>query len=84
MGKSRYVRWSTHFLDALSLFDIDDYLWAENIELNSRGMKDIPGIDRIVKEKKIRIFVLLCPSLFLRRFFILSTRYSHQKSAGTI
>lgn len=57
LGKPTYNRWSTHFLDALSLFDIDDYLVVEKAELNSRGLKNIPETDKTVQkqDKNIRV-----------------------------
>lgn len=37
LDKSTYNRWSTHFLDALSLFEIDDYILENKTVLDNRA-----------------------------------------------
>ena len=59
LEKSTYNRWSTHFLDALSLFDVDDYILKDKTELNSRNTKSISEKDAIIckQDKNIRIAI---------------------------
>ena len=45
LENSNYDRWSTHFLDALSILDIDRYVLKTVTELKSRGAEDIPKSD---------------------------------------
>ena len=45
LENSNYDRWSTHFLDALSILDIDRYVFKTVTELKSRGAEDIPKSD---------------------------------------
>lgn len=59
LEKSTYNRWSTHLLDALSLFDVDDYILTEKTELANRNIKPIPEniVSICKKDKNIRVAI---------------------------
>lgn len=40
LEKATYDRWSVHFIDTLSLFDIDDYVLMNKKQLATRDDKD--------------------------------------------
>ncbi|KAF5192915.1 hypothetical protein FRX31_017498, partial [Thalictrum thalictroides] len=56
---SSYKRWSTHFRDVLSLFDIESFIDEEKDELLSRKLSKVPENDVAVQKQDTNIRVAL-------------------------
>ena len=59
LEKSTYNRWSCHFRDTLSLFDIDVYILEVKTELKTRSNESVSESDMAVhkQDKNIRVAI---------------------------
>lgn len=76
LEKLTYNRWSTHFLDVLSLFEVDNYLLVEKPELISRKLESIHESHLSVckQDRNIRVAISqLVPDI---AFYLVDSTYT--------
>ena len=79
LDSASYNRWSTHFSDALSIFEVDDYLTIEKTELATRNTKNIPENHLKVhkQDRNIRIAISqLVPNIV---FHLVNSSYTSKQ-----
>ncbi|KHJ31863.1 hypothetical protein EV44_g3033 [Erysiphe necator] len=60
LEESSYDRWSTQFLDVLSIFDLTDYVLETKAELSNCQKKNILDMDRTTQKQDECIRIAIC------------------------